>query len=193
MTFRLTKIWLFNFMFIKSLTVSEQASHYSFLKTILFFWGGQNGEKFCLYQLSVQWSSSRYEPNTHFHVAQKLTVKWSLFHQNRKKGGCQILLGCTVDPEHFFLPVLLPRLPLSPLTRLLSQKAADRNCHFASALCSTQTETGSVSPWPLAALQPSLVPVLFLKRYIRITPESIYQSWDEKSYWCDTDKMVASR
>lgn len=91
---------------------------------------------------------------------------------------------------------LLPACPPSLLTCLLSRKAADRSCHFATALCSTQLATESVPPWPLAALQPSLVTVLFLKHYIKITAERICllnQLWDEKSFWCDTGRMIASR
>lgn len=80
-----------------------------------------------------------------------------------------------------------PSLPV-PLTRLLSRKAADRSCHFATALCSTQPATGSVPPWPLDAPQPSLVSVLFLKHYIRITAERICLSksvvrWETLLMW----------
>lgn len=154
--------------------------HHSFWRIfVIFGWLTHREEKQVFSDLDRTFSS--YEPSALVNNSSNIQVAQSHYrtafissskNKNRKR-RLSNTVGMQSIPRALFLPVLLPLLPPSLLTRLLSRKATDRSCHFATVLCSTQPATGSVSSWPLAALQPSLVSVLFLKHCIKIIAERV--------------------
>lgn len=120
-------------------------------------------------------SRSRTELNTAHHVFQKTHCRVVLIplikYEWEEEKSESVKQYAEYNRASRFLCLILPP---SLLTHRLPRKAADRICHFTAVLCCTQPATGSVPPWPLAALQPSRVSLLFLKYYIEIAAERIH-------------------
>lgn len=119
-----------------------------------------------LWMLTVWLRQNQTTPKLHWLMLQTVHVCWINNPTTAiEKGGCQTLLG---HSRHSFLFDLLLFLPCSLTSspgKLLTEAVT------SPQLYSTQPATGSVPPWPLASLKPSLGSELFLKHCVRITAE----------------------